>query len=146
MLSVLLFFDNFTIDKMEHQMKRLDKKIIKTRKEALTWYNYFLPVFIKDIENATGLVCKRSGPFGLSCKIYLDFSKPEDDLNRNMVSITLRGCEFVYETEETTESFPKGSIGDVGGMNTKTKPLPDDIDGIIAILTGNREILPEKYK
>lgn len=65
-------------------------------------------------------------PLMLRDETYLELTVQPDSQGG---VITLR-----YETGEENDNCPKGSVGEIGGLNRVTKPLPDSIEEIEKLL------------
>ena len=102
-------------------------------------------------------ICKRKGfkhfdiygPFGLSCETSVYFANKAHEKTEEVYtdidicdidtwSLTLTPSDspsgYSYWTGKETNTYPKGSIGELNGMNQIYAPLPADIDQIIELL------------
>lgn len=123
------------------QLERLEK-----RRQKAPWTNWVsgtVAPLAKRLEELTGLTHEIYGPFGLTCStsIYLRKDMTKSICDQETRSITLRPGwdrqhEFciTYETGEMESNYPSGSLGDLNGMGKATKPLPDTIEEILALL------------
>ena len=98
-----------------------------------------------ELQSITGKKCvKVLGPSGLRCEVFIDLYDEETEylhrVERSCLTLTPYRDEemhfiLYYDTEEETEyKCPKGSIGELNGMNILTKPLPDSIEEIVPLL------------
>lgn len=94
-----------------------------------------------ELSKATGLSPKVTGPTGICCKCTISLI---DDPCKGLLAQETRtivvqpdfedGLSLYYETGARNERFPKGSLGEVNGMNNEIALLPNSIDGILRIM------------
>lgn len=125
----------------QRQLERLEKR--KQKAPWTSWINGAVVPLAKQLEELTGLTHEIYGPFGLSfsTSIYLRKDMTKGICDQETRSITLRPGwdrqrEFciTYETGEMESNYPAGSLGDLNGMGKATKPLPDTVEEILALL------------
>lgn len=133
---------NKEIEKRRERIKRAEKQIeqLKNRqdKEYAYWFDDVVYPLMHDLEKLAGdgWYGEIYGPFGLECQtsIYL-----RRDMSRSICDQPTYGLTIYppndngvmkYQTEEKTNTYPKGSIGDLNGMNFVQAALPDSIEEI----------------
>lgn len=137
------------ISEREKQIERLKKRIIKRRNEHYKknfpgWIQTIIEPLMHDLEKETGLHGEIYGPFGLCNKtsIYLREDMEKSITDQDTLHITLeppREGKLYYETGEIKKGYPKGSIGELNGMNNVMGVLPDTIEEIVQIMhTSNK--------
>ena len=110
--------------------------------EEKNWIKGFMDPLAKILAERAETQYKVLGPFGISAAvtIYLmkDASHRMDDDTR---TITIEPYFlpdgrflFKYRTDEVTDAYRPGSIGELNGMNIVKKPLPDTIEEIEALV------------
>lgn len=137
--------------RLKQRAEEEDRKAVKLMEKAnampkVTWEDRLVRPLAEELSRRSA---KKNftiiGPGGLSCathivlhddpeyvpltrreETYLELTVQPDDQDG---VITLR-----YETGEDEDVCPKGSIGQVGGLNRVTKPLPDSIEEIEKLL------------
>lgn len=129
------------IEERRAQLERLQKRL--ERLPRVGWVTGIVEPLAAVLADRTGLSWEIYGPFGLRSEtsIYL-----REDMSRSITAQTTRSIhlvpmhnkdgEFVvhYETGEIDDSYQKGSLGELNGMNRKTAPLPDTIEEIEKLL------------
>lgn len=116
---------------MQHHHQMMEKAAARllNAKDLIT-------IIAARVAETLGAEVATSGPCGIFCHYLLRFTKDnrtatltlEDNYTRE------RGFEFRYLTNETTQKFPKGTIGEINGGNIVTKPLPETIEELAEII------------
>ena len=141
-------------EKAQNLIYKYERLLEKAKeKERKTWEKS--PKIIDVVESLGNLLKDKYnfkymeilGPFGLCCRMSIWLSNEPLRDNKGMLcieniySISLqpifgndKKLSFVYETEERTNKFAVGSIGDMNGFNIVTKPLPTDLEDIYNIM------------
>ena len=122
------------IEKLEASIERLKKKANKI------WDNCgWIDMIVRPLGKALCEYCGGdnydvSGPFGLRCETYIKIDK---GTKRGWICVTplLDPPQLFYDTGETRDDCPSGSIGQLNGMNNVTAPLPDTIPEICELLS-----------
>ena len=122
------------VEKLEQQLNKLP---------YTCWVDGVVEPIAKILAERTGLHWDIYGPFGVMCEtsIYLMKNKDVSITKQKTLAIRLEphfdqhgDLIICYRTGETTNEYPKGSIGWMNGMNCETAPLPDTIEEIQALL------------
>jgi len=136
------------IESAESKITRLQAKIKKLEsKWPYVIQNVLVPL-ANEIKSRTGLkYFEIYGPFGVEGETTIYFSNHGRDGDIKICEvetyhITIEYSynenneldHLVYWTGETTNRFPKGTIGELNGLNNVYAPLPTDIDEIIKLL------------
>lgn len=134
-------------EKIEAQIERANKKLAKLDKKEEKLHKpsryTFIELLADKLSKHFGLHYKLYGPFGIECEtsIYL-FKNPKLSIcEQDTLSITLRPFGDVekdwltYDTGERLDRYPKGSIGDLNGMNAVYKPLPKEFNQIVELMS-----------
>lgn len=130
------------IKRAETQIKKLEKK---QENEYAYWFDDVVIPLMHDLERfaGDGWYGEIYGPFGLECEtsIYL-----RQDMSRSICDQPTYGLtiyphnnkgEMRYQTDKRTNACPKGSIGDLNGMNFVKETLPDSVEEIWEIMKMN---------
>ena len=114
---------------------------VKKNKRA-RWYDTAIMALATDLQQATGLTAKASGPFGLraECPIYLNEGGGTGE--RKVIYITPNfesspagtRLTLYYDTGETTKTYAPGTMGDLNGFNNLSERLPDTLEDILPLL------------
>lgn len=134
------------IDKRRARIERAKKQIEqlerRQEKEYAFWYDDVVIPLMHDLEKcayeSTGekWYGEIYGPFGLECETSIYLRK---DMSRSICDQTTYGLTIYppnyegvmkYQTTEKMNCYPKGSIGDLNGMNFIKAVLPDSINEI----------------
>lgn len=130
------------IERLKAQIDKLEKqrvKIICSR----NWIKSVIEPLAKELAKRTGLHWEIYGPFGLNAEtsIYLRENMKLNITQQKTQHITLipdnlkdRTYICRYYTGEKTSKYPKGSIGELNGLNNITAILPDTIEEIEKLL------------
>lgn len=125
------------MNKYEKTYNEISKKHPQAR-----WFDIAVVALAVDLEEATGLKARVSGPFGLraECPIYLN--EEGEPGERKVIYITpwfdsTKGeTELVlyYDTGEVKNNYAPGTLGELNGMNNVMERLPDTLEEIVALL------------
>lgn len=129
------------ISERRAQIERLEKR--RERLLCAGWVEGIVEPLAAALASLTGLSWEIYGPFGLRAEtsIYL-----REDMSRSITEQTTRSIHLVpmhnkdggyvihYETREIDDSYQKGSLGEINGINRKTAPLPDTLEEIEKLL------------
>lgn len=139
--------------KLEDTIEKKQKELKRLINGSPSWVQNILVPLAKELKKRLGLKAYDIyGPFGCECEttIYLSNDGKDGKIEITKVetySLTIRpvwkyndnyskttAFELTYWTGESTNLYPKGTIGELNGMNHIFKPLPNNIDDIVAIL------------
>lgn len=84
-----------------------------------------------------GKKIKKYGPFGLRAYSSLYIMDAEkDDPICGYLTVEVDGYRecYRYETSQKINAYPKGSIGEMNGMNIVTKELPNNILDVLNLI------------
>ena len=125
------------ISRATEQIEKLNEKLYSSEMYA-SWIDDILIPLMHDLEKLAGdgWYGEIYGPFGLECQtsVYL-----RQDMSRSICDQPTYGLTVYppndkgvikYQTGEKTDTYPKGSIGDLNGMNFVQAELPDSIEEI----------------
>lgn len=132
---------------IELKIERLEKKLEKIKsKRPYVVQNVLIPL-AKEIKARCGFKAfEIYGPFGIASETSIYFANIGKDGDIKICdvetwSLTLQWAydgddlhHLEYWTGETTNDYPKGSIGEMNGLNNVYKELPMDVDTIIKLL------------
>lgn len=143
------------IKKLQKKIAYHEKKRNKLELKRGNFPNIVYPL-CEEIKKRCGFeYCEIYGPFGMCASTSLHFSNEgthnyrkytdgwvDDNIdicNVDNWCITIQPNDkypsgFEYKTGETTNTYQKGSIGELNGMNDVCKELPANIDEIIKLL------------
>ena len=153
--QALLTKEDEAIAKLQKKLEWHEKKRNKLWLKSGNFPHIIFPL-CDEIKKRCGFeYCEIYGPFGMCCETSLYFSNVGthnfrtydsgwiddriDICNVETWHITLQPNDkyesgYEYFTGETTNNYPKGSIGELNGMNNVYKELPAEIDAIIKLL------------
>ena len=136
------------IENKNNQIEKLEETKHKIEKRESAWIGCFVPSLIKAIEEKTGLICTNYGYFLNDNRLFVLLSErgknyAECHPKYKGVMLALYDKTYEYESQMVINPYPKT---DIRSALIRRRPLPEDIDDIIEILTGDREILPERYQ
>lgn len=138
----------FEQQEIELKIEKLQKRLEKVKsKRPYVVQNVLIPL-AKEIKSRCGFKAfEIYGPFGITgeTSIYFSNNGKDGDIKICEVetwSLTLQWAydnhnylhHLEYWTGEKTNDYPKGSIGEMNGLNNIYKELPMDIDAIIKLL------------
>lgn len=130
------------IEKRRERIKRAEKQIKKLEdkqeNEYAYWFDDVVTPLMHDLEKLAGegWYGEIYGPFGLECEtsIYLRQDMSRSICDQPTYGLTIyppdRKGVMQYQTDENTHQYPKGSIGELNGMNYVKAQLPDSIEEI----------------
>lgn len=139
--------------KLEKQMDvlRQERKQLEEERYRAMWFSRLIEPLAKMIAEAlearTGV--KRTyelfGPFGLECEVAVHFYKvgvtDKKKFNGdNCLSITFRPGSldvaelFVVDYTKDINKYPKGSIGQVNGLNYPSVPVKQDLEFLLGFV------------
>lgn len=134
-------------------MEQHQKKASKLYKEKLRWIDGIINPLAEKIAKKYNLYYDVYGPFGLDNETTIYWSdKPKFNIRKDKkIGITLYPNNYDqgkinYWTGDTTNQYPKDSIGELNGFNNIKAPLPLELEEIIKLLRGDIELLKERKK
>ncbi len=141
----------------ERKIAYHEKRLAKIRDEKGGMWNCILYPLIEEIKKRCGFeYAEIYGPFGICAETSIYFShigrhREKGDFHYGLIDdIEITKVEtwclkiqpndkvesgYEYFTGQTTNRFPKGTIGELNGMNNIYAELPTDINKIIRLLT-----------
>lgn len=136
-------------EKLERAKARTDKAYNKITelcvKEAPSIHRNIIIPLAEKLSAHFGMQYEIYGPFGTECEtsIYLRKDMSRGISDQATISIVLRP-EFEekwvdYNTGEKHMRYPKGSVGDMNGLNDVYAPLPMEFDKILKLVTNEFE-------
>ena len=128
------------IEEREAQLKRLQKR--RDNVTSTNWIDGIVKPLAEALAVHTGLPCTICGPFGLSCEtsIYLFEDADKSICEQKTRSIRIipvfkyNDSTVVYDTGEKSGKYADGTIGATNNLDRVTRPLPDSIEEIVALL------------
>lgn len=131
-----------TIEKLESSIERAKKRLQRHQSNFPYWIDLVVKPLAEKLASARDGEYKIYGPFGLRREVFIDIlPRNSTSYGAPCWSICLVPCynsntfSLRYDTGVIEESyFPKGSIGEINGMNHVTSPLPETIEEINALL------------
>ena len=136
-------------EKLERAKARTDKAYNKItelcRNESPSIHRNIIIPLAEKLSAHFGMQYEIYGPFGTECEtsIYLRKDMAESICDQPTISIVLRP-EFeekwvYYNTGEKHMRYPKGSVGDLNGLNDVYAPLPMEFDKILELVKNDFE-------
>lgn len=132
--------------KLERAKKKLKK--IESKEDDLnrpSTYQHLIKPLAEKMSQHFGMGYEIYGPFGVECEtsIYLRKDDSKSICDQPTISITLRpgNCQtkLMYNTGEKTNRYPKGSFGELNGLNDVYAPLPMEFEEILKLVTNDFE-------
>lgn len=118
------------IEKIDKQIERLKRK--KEKIEYPGRADYLIAIAEQIKEKIGGNSIEIMGPFGLSSELSVWIWKGErdNDLNNIIFSLTTisSGKGFLIRTNENTNAYPEGSIGERNGFNYVSLEPTNEMD------------------
>jgi energy-converting hydrogenase A subunit M len=125
------------IKQHEKQIENLEKRIKKLYDSDIFWMDALIVPLAEELNKKfPEFQHKIIGPLGICSKCHIHFfRKSEKELGwekyhqkDNLISITIlpgsiKSGELFFENGETKNSFAKGTIGEINGMNFVSKPI-----------------------
>lgn len=144
-------FHELRASELREQADQEDREAEKVRKEMdalprVTWPDKLVQPLAEELSRrSTKKNFTVIGPGGLSCSTYIVLHddpeyvtlsrRKETYLELVVQPENLDGSiTLCYETGEENDCYAKGSIGQIGGLNRITEPLPDSVEEIEKLL------------
>ena len=135
------------LNKKIEKLRRLEHQIykLKMKEEKLSypsWVNEIIVPLAQKLAEMKGLSYEIFGPFGLmnETSIFLMKDPSISILEQEVWALTIvpglfKGDDnLYYYNGETEDRYPKGTIGEINGMNNVKVKLPDTIEEICDLL------------
>lgn len=129
------------ISNLEVKINQLERERVQT--DYPNWIQAIVNPLAQKLSKDLNLEFDIYGPLGVNARttIYLMEDIKKGIIQQATYSITLIPSDLVngiihYETGETTDEYPKGSIGELNGMNYISKELPEYSE-IVKIVKNN---------
>ena len=140
--------------KIEALIAKRQKRLKKLQKKG-GWYQQVLVPLAEALSKELNMPYEIYGPFGLSSETSIYFfpsGKIGDIVKEDTYGITLHPSfrptddysipfedkfYLTYNTGETKNEYPEGTIGYLNGFNNLEAELPDDLDKILEIIRKN---------
>lgn len=118
-------------ERAERSMERISKKM-----NTLThpwWHDYLVVPIAEYFAKEYDARYEISGPFGIRSETSIYWHLPDGSVKHLLLTpANLPGLH--YDTGEMKSEFTKGSIGSMNGMNNVSAPLPEEWDGVRAVI------------
>ena len=131
-------------EKLERAKARTDKAYDKITKlcvnEAPSIRRNLIIPLAEKLSAHFGMQYEIYGPFGTECEtsIYLRKDMSKSICDQPTISLVLRPLWkekwLAYNTGERVMKYPKGSVGDINGLNDVYAPLPMDFEEILKLV------------
>ena len=108
-------------------------------------YHGIIEPLAKKLSDHFGMEYELFGPFGTECEtsIYLRKDMSVSICDQPTISLVLRPNWtenwLSYNTGKKLQKYPKGSFGDMSGLNDVYYPLPKDFEEILKLVTNDFE-------
>ena len=103
----------------------------KERNKNASWLDSAIAILAGDLEAYTGQAVKVSGPFGLRAEVLFQVGGHYTTITPSFPN---GGFELYYDTGETTDNCPPGSLGELNGFNHVQRRLPETFAAIANIM------------
>ena len=132
------------IEKITAQIDGLENRLYKIA--HVSWIDEIIEPIAKAMtEQLPDRHYEVLGPFGLCARVSIHFYRDEITgqsrwKGDNTLSITFDPADLnagdiqIVDYETNTGRFAKGTLGEVNGMNYPTIPMPETIEGLIALM------------
>lgn len=95
------------------------------------WRDSAIAALASDLEEATGKPVIVGGPYGLRAEVMIEVGKSYLLITPEFPDGNLR---LYYDTWETTNDYPKESLGSWNNIHHVRAPLPDSMEDIVKLL------------
>ena len=128
------------IQSLEEKRSRHQSKLNDLYRGCVSWTDSAVELG-SELAKLAGTESRVTGPFGICSRVRITLHAPGDVYPYMLPFKELeiepligdKTLTFLYVTDEYVENCPKGSSGEVNGMNWVTKPLPDDLNEVLKL-------------